>query len=256
MVQKKRPQILTYLFLSVAYLSYWISGLMLILFGVIGTVITYPFGIQRRFFKSIFYHYLHFFVDSLLPFYQIYKIKSNLKDQQFSNSENFIFVANHCGKLDGLLLLAYHKNLIPTMKSFYTKRPVYYIMTKLLGMVSLNSSSYMELPTAIADCKNILNNGNSLLMFPEGTRSYSNKILPFKPLAFKLSIDTGIPIFPVIITSELPFMSKTPGSYFPVRNFNFNIKYLHPILPIEDEKPVQFAGRLQKIYVDNLRSLV
>ena len=41
--------------------------------------------------------------------------------------------------------------------------------------------------------------GRSVLIFPEGTRSPTNDLLPFKDGAFRLAIDAGVPILPLAL---------------------------------------------------------
>ena len=41
--------------------------------------------------------------------------------------------------------------------------------------------------------------GYSFLVFPEGTRSVTGEPIPFKKGAFRIAIDTGLPVLPVVI---------------------------------------------------------
>ncbi|KAA3639248.1 MAG: 1-acyl-sn-glycerol-3-phosphate acyltransferase, partial [Armatimonadetes bacterium] len=52
--------------------------------------------------------------------------------------------------------------------------------------------------------------GHSLIVCPEGTRSGADELLPFKKGAFRIAIDTGLPILPVVI--EGTNRISTPGS--------------------------------------------
>ncbi len=245
---RSRP--LTYLLLSTGYLLYWLSGLLLIVFAGAAMIVAYPLGVHRKVFRYTVYRYLRFFVGAVLPALGVYRIRCHRRPDPTSMSKHFIVVANHCGKLDGLLLLANHQNLIPTMKSVYTRRPVYYVMMKCLGMVSLDTDSRTDLARALSDCRHIIEQRCSLLVFPEGTRSRSNRILPFKPLAFRLAVDTGTPVLPVLITSDLPFMAKSLRSYFPDRTLNYDLYFMDPVRPAPNESAKQFASRVQRLYVD------
>ena len=48
-------------------------------------------------------------------------------------------------------------------------------------------------------CERTLTAGNSIMMFPEGTRSPSGRMRRFKPGAFELAIKSGRPIQPVVL---------------------------------------------------------
>ncbi|HET7483236.1 MAG TPA: lysophospholipid acyltransferase family protein, partial [Actinomycetota bacterium] len=49
-------------------------------------------------------------------------------------------------------------------------------------------------------CRHHLNSDISVLIFPEGTRSESAALRPFKDGAFRLAMDTGRPVVPVALT--------------------------------------------------------
>ncbi|MGH7582871.1 MAG: lysophospholipid acyltransferase family protein [Gemmatimonadales bacterium] len=52
---------------------------------------------------------------------------------------------------------------------------------------------------AMAECRERLARRVSVMMFPEGTRSPSRDLLPFKDGAFRLAIEAGVPVLPVVI---------------------------------------------------------
>jgi 1-acyl-sn-glycerol-3-phosphate acyltransferase len=52
-------------------------------------------------------------------------------------------------------------------------------------------------------CKAWLARGVSVLMFPEGTRSKTGSLLPFKPGAFTLAKESGVPVVPIVICGTI-----------------------------------------------------
>jgi 1-acyl-sn-glycerol-3-phosphate acyltransferase len=52
---------------------------------------------------------------------------------------------------------------------------------------------------AMAECRKRLEQRVSIMMFPEGTRSRTSEMLPFKDGAFRLAVDCGVPILPLAI---------------------------------------------------------
>jgi len=92
--------------------------------------------------------------------------------------------------------------------------PIYSAFVKYLDFISINSESPRTLAAALSKCRELIANGKSLLVFPEGTRASSGRLLPFKELAFRLASDMDVTLFPVIVHSDYPFMTKDPGEYF------------------------------------------
>jgi 1-acyl-sn-glycerol-3-phosphate acyltransferase len=52
---------------------------------------------------------------------------------------------------------------------------------------------------AMARCREILSRRVSVMVFPEGTRSPTTDLLPFKDGAFRLAVDAGVPILPLAL---------------------------------------------------------
>ena len=61
---------------------------------------------------------------------------------------------------------------------------------------------------AIAKCREALANRVSVMIFPEGTRSTTADLLPFKDGAFRLAIDAGVPILPLAVHGAATALRK------------------------------------------------
>ncbi len=73
----------------------------------------------------------------------------------------------------------------------------------------------------------LLKAGNALVIFPEGTRSRTGKMLPFNPGVGYLSISLGIPVIPAYIAnSDKKFVSLA------IRLNQLKITFGKPILPV------------------------
>ncbi len=80
-------------------------------------------------------------------------------------------------------------------------------------------------------------NKYALIMFPEGTRSYSSTptLLPFKKGAFRLAIQDGIPIVPIVIENYV-HVYDAKRRYWP--GGTIRVKVLEPIR-MDDRKTEQ-----------------
>jgi 1-acyl-sn-glycerol-3-phosphate acyltransferase len=57
-------------------------------------------------------------------------------------------------------------------------------------------------------CKDRLSKRVSVMIFPEGTRSRDGELQKFKDGAFRLAIETGAPILPLVLDGTFPALQK------------------------------------------------
>jgi 1-acyl-sn-glycerol-3-phosphate acyltransferase len=188
---------------------------------------------------------VYFLTRRLLPLLQIYSIVEISGFDNHDPKKASLYVANHRGRLDALLLLSILNNTCALIKSNYTRFPIYSAFVKYLDFISIDSGSPRTLAIALSKCKELIANEKSLLVFPEGTRASSGRLLPFKELAFRLALDMNVTLFPVIVHSDYPFMTKGPGSIFPRKKLSYTIRCLGPMYPEKNERPEDFALRVR-----------
>jgi 1-acyl-sn-glycerol-3-phosphate acyltransferase len=110
---------------------------------------------------------------------------------------------------------------LPVRGRFLAKKELFRIPLfaqgmRTVGMIEINRSKGGSSRKAIIEGVQLAaERGNSLIIFPEGTRATESKLLPFHKGAFRIAIDTGLPVLPVIIEGT-DRISK-PGSpiFFP-----------------------------------------
>jgi 1-acyl-sn-glycerol-3-phosphate acyltransferase len=74
---------------------------------------------------------------------------------------------------------------------------------------------------------NVVRDGNSVMLFPEGTRTHDGNIQPFKTGAFRLALDTKSPILPVAIKGTYHAINK--NSLLIHKNYSIRLVVLDPI---------------------------
>lgn len=79
-------------------------------------------------------------------------------------------------------------------------------------------------------CRNWLKLGVPLLWFPEGTRSFSGELLPFRGGAFRLATEYGCAVVPIVINGIVPVYQGWLVSAFPGQ---IQIRMLDPISAAE-----------------------
>jgi len=143
----------------------------------------------------------------------LFRIRSKIEGMEIFNTlkgKNFIIVANHQSSLDMFVIL----EATPHKTTFLAKKellfaPVFGFAAWLFGIVfidrahSKSARNVMD-KTAKLICDQKLN----LWIFPEGTRSQTGTLLPFKKGAFHLAQQAQIPIVPIVIYDYSSIFNK------------------------------------------------
>jgi len=128
--------------------------------------------------------------------------KTNMEVSGIENipKENCVFIANHQAIFDGFALLAYiDKPFGFIAKKEIQKIPLVNSWIKSIGSIYLNRESPRESIKTIQEGVEKINEGYSIMIFPEGTRSLKSKMNPFKKGSMKLAIKSKALIVPITI---------------------------------------------------------
>lgn len=134
-----------------------------------------------------------------------YVLKITRTDMQVSGIENVpmencVFIANHQAIFDGFALLAFiDKPFGFIAKKEIQKIPLVNSWIKSIGSIFINRESPRESIKTIQDGVEKINQGYSMMIFPEGTRSLKSKMNPFKKGSMKLAIKSKALIVPITI---------------------------------------------------------
>lgn len=125
-----------------------------------------------------------------------------------------LYTVNHASNVEPPVLFAVLRELTPKLKVVYKavlrKLPILGRGFDAVGFVPIERESRERSSQAIDRAAASVLSGNSLLMFPEGTRSRSGELLPFKKGAFILAIKAQAPVVPTAIYGAARAMR--PGS--------------------------------------------
>lgn len=83
---------------------------------------------------------------------------------------------------------------------------------------------------AIGECKDLLAQGFSMAIFPEGTRSQSHEMGEFKPGSFKFAEKGNVPILPISLDGSYKLFEET-GNYKPDQTIKIKV---HPLVHYEE----------------------
>ena len=123
--------------------------------------------------------------------------------------EAYVFAANHQSQFDIFTLLGH----LPTQFRWLAKKelfriPIFGAAMKGAGYIPIDRSNRKEAFKSIDLAATRVQEGTSVVIFPEGTRSLDGKLQSFKKGGFHLAIKSKRPIVPVSISGAFSILPK------------------------------------------------
>ena len=177
--------------------------------------------------------------------------------ENIPKGEAVLFVGNHRSLFD--VVIAY--TLMPGLTGFIGKKelskvPFLNIWMKFVNCLFLDRNNIREGMKTMLTGMDMVREGISMTIFPEGTRSESDKMLPFKEGSLKIAEKTGCKIIPMVQNNTEACFEK---QYPRVRKAHTVLEFCEPIevdkLTKEEKK---FLGAyvqkiIQEKYEENLK---
>lgn len=183
-------------------LTYLIVSLYVLVAGPIGLLIGVPFRI-----KGILYFLGHIGVGLALALAGIrYRVHGR---EQVPKGRAVVFCSNHESNVDPpVLFQALHRRLHVLFKAELKKLPILGKVMVAGGFVPVERDRREASLASIDEAAESLRQGNTFLIFPEGTRSRTSELLPFKKGGFIMAIKAEAPIVPVAVSGGRSSMRK------------------------------------------------
>eukprot|EP00238_Polyblepharides_amylifera_P005685 CAMPEP_0196587764 /NCGR_PEP_ID=MMETSP1081-20130531/58534_1 /TAXON_ID=36882 /ORGANISM="Pyramimonas amylifera, Strain CCMP720" /LENGTH=296 /DNA_ID=CAMNT_0041910039 /DNA_START=339 /DNA_END=1229 /DNA_ORIENTATION=+ len=140
-----------------------------------------------------------------LFFYQV-EVKGRENLPNFDTA--VVYVANHQSYLDIFSLFRLHRPFKFVSKSSIFLFPIVGWSMYLTGHVGLKRTDRRSQMACLQDCRKLLQEGASVLFFPEGTRSTSGKMDKFKKGAFSVAAKDQVPVVPITIVGTGKLMQN------------------------------------------------
>jgi 1-acyl-sn-glycerol-3-phosphate acyltransferase len=132
-------------------------------------------------------------------------------------ARSVVFCSNHESNVDPpVLFAALHPQLHILYKAELHKFPLMGTLFDVGGFVPIDRGDRERAMASIAVGARSLEDGNSFLIFPEGTRSRSGALLPFKKGGFIMAISAQAPVVPVAVCGGRDAMGKGSAIVRPV----------------------------------------
>ncbi|MCR5041648.1 MAG: 1-acyl-sn-glycerol-3-phosphate acyltransferase [Clostridia bacterium] len=111
-----------------------------------------------------------------------------------------IYAPNHTSMWDAPVMITNGRNMPGfIMKEELGKIPGAHLWLEAIGCVFVKRDDIRDAASALLKAMDFVNDGGSMVVFPEGTRSKDGNMGEFKLGAFKLAQKTGAPLVPVVI---------------------------------------------------------
>ena len=232
--KKKTPVTLIAFIISVFEFSWFVFG-CLVAYVVLAVLIILPLPkTKKRYFLNGF---LSLATKSVI--YSALHVKKRIFNQENLDLNNpSIIIANHTSFLDILLLLLLHPKIIIMVKGWVYNSVLFGPLVRYVGYIYVGNNPSEDLKTIQAR----INDGYSLAIFPEGSRSETDEIKRMHKGAFFLAQELKLDITPILIHGAAYTLPKT--EYF-VKHGHLNLKML-PRIKFEDKQWGETFGRRTK----------
>ena len=178
---------------------------------VVGTIIEVPILLCIGFFDK-----KKNFTGKLVRFWNNWVlwstgVKINVEGlERLDSNKQYIFIGNHESALDIPVAVA----SLPFNVVFLAKKELFTIPLfgwgmSAAGMIKVDRQNRDRAKRSVNSAIEALKKRNiSIIMYPEGTRSFTSELLPFKKGAFILAIRSGLPIVPITISGAREIAPK------------------------------------------------
>jgi uncharacterized protein len=140
-----------------------------------------------------------------IPVYAMVHIKKTIINPRGEDfSQPALIISNHQSHIDLLLLLMLHPKLIVLTTKWVWNNPIYALVIRYLNYYPV-MDGYEGL---IGKLKSKIEEGYSVIVFPEGSRSPDSSVMRFHKGAFLLAHELGIDVLPIIIHGAGDCMNK------------------------------------------------
>ena len=246
-MKKKTEQILDYVVSCYFWASLFLISAMLFPFTFLLWLLTVLFD-KRRFLLHKATCIWGDLVLGINPYWKTHVEGRNKIDPK----ETYVIVSNHQSGADILVLFRLYRHYKWVAKQSLFYYPFIGWNMWLNGYISIVRTRGRSKLMMMDKAANAVKAGNSVMLFPEGTRTQDGNLQPFKTGAFRLALDTKSPILPVVIKGTYFAINK--NSLLIHKNHNIRLVVLDPI-PYEEiaqMDPKEIAGKVHDLVQDEL----
>lgn len=151
--------------------------------------------------------------------------------ENIDRNTSYVFVANHQGPMDIFLIYGYlGRNFKWMMKKALRKIPLVGYACEKARHIFVDKSGAKKIQGTIEQARSTLQGGTSLVVFPEGSRTFTGHMGKFRKGAFVLADDLQLPVVPITIDGSFDVLTRMEGINF-VHRHRMRLIIHKPIYP-------------------------
>ena len=167
-------------------------------------VVTAPFD-RGHYLVGRIFRYIGVIVEAFNPLWDFRRSGVRIADPR----RPYVVVSNHESFADILLISHLPWEMKWLSKAELFRIPVMGWMMWLVGDIPVKRGFGPSAVEALERCRRALRLKVSVMIFPEGTRSRTADLLPFKDGAFRLAIEAGVPVLPLALSGTRTALPKS-----------------------------------------------
>lgn len=145
--------------------------------------------------------------------------------------QSYVFVSNHQGAFDIFLIYGFlGRNFKWMMKKAIRKIPLIGLACEKAHHIFVDKSGASKIKKTYDTARETLQEGMSVVVFPEGARSFTGHMGKFRRGAFMLADELQLPVCPLTINGSFDVMPRTKDWHFPVWH-QLSLTIHEPIFP-------------------------
>ena len=211
-------------------------------------VVTYPFDRRLRL-LHLFTCFWGSFYTWTMPAWRI-RVEGR---ENVRKDATYMIASNHQSQLDILVAfrLFFHYKWVSKTEIF--RVPLIGWNMTLNRYVKLKRGDKESIAQMLKECERHLDEGSSIFMFPEGTRSPDGKVKDFKLGAFEMALKKKVPILPIVISGTNKALPKYSMNFTGVQKIYIKIFKEIPYSVFENLSAEDTAKMVRQFIIEKLK---
>ncbi len=192
--------------------------------------------------KLIFHQLLNGFSGSLLAI-MLYRSRTLCHRERANFKSPSIIIANHHSFIDILFVLSLHQKIVIITNDWVYHSPFFGALVRYADFIQATQG----VDSQLEKIQDLVNQGFSIAVFPEGSRSRTNQLARFHKGAFYLAEKLELDVQPLLVHGTAQLMPK--GDDFHLKSSNLTAVFLPRIAWTDDSYGQGYRERTKSISI-------